>query len=153
MKDRNITRAHLTNQCAICFSTWPPEVTNPGCFSRMFNHLLLPLFLTHLPLLIEHNKNIWLCRKLLAAEFHVNHAKFLSHFFLPSGICDLGIFLAPNLLRWILTPPREGEIREYINFLKRSSPMIVSRSSLSAHQDDMFSGFPKLMLLGKRQLH
>lgn len=153
MKYRNITRAHLTNQCAICFSTWYLEVTNPGCFSRMFTHLLLPLFLTHLPLLIEHNKSIWLCRKLLAAESHLNHGKFLCHFFLPSGIYNLDTFLAPSLRRWILTPPREEEIREYINFLKASNPMIVSRSSSSARQDDMFSGFPKLMLLGKRQYH
>lgn len=151
MKYRNITRAHLTNQCTICFSTWYPEVTNPGCFSKMFNYLHLPLILTHLPLLIKHNKSIWLCRKLLAAEFHLNHGKFL--FFLPSGLYDLDTFLASNLLRWILTPSREEEIRKYINFLEVSNPMIESRSSLSAHQDDMFSGFPKLMFLGKRQHH
>lgn len=95
----------------------------------MFNRLLL----THLPLLIEHNKSIWCYRKLLVAEFHLNHGNFLSHFPLPSGIYDFYNFLVPNLLRLILTLHRERELRESISFLRITNSMIVPRSSLSAH--------------------
>ena len=131
MKNRHNTRAHLTKQWAICFSTWSPEVTNPGTFSRMFNHLLLPVFLTHFPLLTEHNKSIWYCRKCLVAGYHLNQGKFLSHIFLPFRVYDLHIFPVLNLLRLILT--LERQVIESISFLRIINYMIVPRSSLSVH--------------------
>ena len=131
MKNRHKTRAHLTKQRAICFSTCSPEVTNPGSFSRMFNHLCLPLFLTHLPLLTEHNNSIWCCRKCLVADFHLNHGKFLSHIFLPFRVYDLHVFLVLNLLRLILT--LERQVIESISFLRITNYMIVPRSSLRVH--------------------
>ena len=112
-------------------STWSPEVTNPGSFSRMFNHLLLPVFLTHFPLLTEHNKSIWYCRKCLVAGYHLNQGKFLSHIFLPFRVYDLHIFPVLNLLRLILT--LERQVIESISFLRIINYMIVPRSSLSVH--------------------
>lgn len=124
MKYMDATRAHLTGPWAICLSTWSPEVTNPGCFPWMFNHLLPPLFLPYLPLLIERNKSIWCCGKHLAAECYLYHGKFFPHFFRPSPIYNLNALVFLGLLRLILTLLRLREIRRYsICFLCTLNPI------------------------------
>lgn len=138
MKYSSITKAHLTNQWAISFSTWSPEVTNFGCFSGMFNHLLLPLFLTYLPLLIEHNKSIWCCKKLLVTKFQVNCDIFFSHFSLYSRIHDSNQwFSQQSVLKNFLLVCTKGNETTTCGQKQQHFPRLLRNScrSIPAHRE------------------